>query len=422
VVVTRGTVAVLGLGYVGLPLAVRAAEAGYQVVALDVDEHRVKRLSAGESYVEDVPAQRLAAVVGDGRLRPTRDPGDAQALDVYVLTVPTPLRGHEPDLSAVEGAGRTVARLIRPGALVVLESTSYPGTTQDFLAPLLEAGSGLRTPGDFFLGYSPERIDPGNAVWRLENTPKLVSGVDGESLRRVCEFYSSIVERVVPVSSPRTAELAKVMENTFRQVNIALVNEIATVAGDLGVDIWEAVDAAATKPFGYMPFRPGPGVGGHCLPCDPTYLSWQVRRLCGRPLRMVELAQEVNTAMPAHVVARVAESLSERDRPLAGSRILLLGLAYKKNSSDLRESPALEVARLFDEQGARVRVSEPHVPADLIPSHLALVSPTEQEVRGADAVVLLADHDAFDYPMIQRVARYVFDTRNRCAGPATELL
>ncbi len=420
-VMAARTVAVVGLGYVGLPLAVRAVEVGHDVVGYDTDERRIKLLDAAEPYIEDITPARLRAALDTGRFRAGTDPARLAGFDVCVLAVPTPMSGDEPDLGPIEQAGRSIAGLLRPGVTVILESTTYPGTTEEVLRPLLEAGSGLTTPGDFFLGYSPERIDPGNPHWHLENTPKVVSGVDAASLARVREFYDGLVARTVPVSGPRTAEFAKLLENTFRQVNIGLVNELATVSGQLGVDIWEAIDAAATKPFGFLPFRPGPGVGGHCLPTDPTYLSWQVNRVCGAPLRFVELANAINTGMPGYVVRRVEAGLDARGTRLSGARVLLLGLAYKPNSADLRESPALAVARLFERAGARVRAVEPHAPGELIPAGIRLVSLTGAEVRAADVVVLLTDHDAFDHRTIEQ-ARYVFDARNRCRGPSVERL
>ncbi|MFE2235769.1 nucleotide sugar dehydrogenase [Streptomyces sp. NPDC059442] len=411
-------VVVIGLGYVGLPLAVAAAEAGFRVTGLDTDEQRVKRLTAGGSYVEDIPDARLRAALDDG-LTVTDDYAGAQDFDVCVIAVPTPLRDGAPDLSYVESAACAVTPHLRPGATVVLESTSYPGTTEDVLRPILEHGSGLRAGRDFRLGYSPERIDPGNAHWRLENTPKVVSGVDADSLAALGDFYGRIVDRTVPVSSPRTAELTKLLENTFRQVNIALVNELAMCARPLGVDIREAVAAAATKPFGFMPFLPGPGVGGHCLPVDPTYLAWQVRRTLSHDVRFISLANEINTHMPRYVVQRVAETLG---REPAGARVLLLGLAYKKNTGDVRESPAVEVARLLHEAGARVRAVEPFADPVHLPAHVLCVDLTEEELRDADIVVVTTDHDAFDYALVERHARLVFDTRGRCPGEAVAQL
>jgi nucleotide sugar dehydrogenase len=407
---------VVGLGYVGLPLAVRAAEAGFQVTGLDSDEQRVKRLEAADSYIEDVPDERLLPLLDSGQLSVTTDYATAAGFDVCVISVPTPLRDGTPDLGCVEGAGRSIAPLLRPGAVVVLESTTYPGTTEEMLLPILEAGSGLRAGKGFRLGYSPERIDPGNTRWHLENTPKVVSGIDDDSLEAITEFYDRIVTQTVPVSSPRTAELTKLLENTFRQVNIALVNELAMCARPLGVDIWEAVDAAATKPFGYMPFTPGPGVGGHCLPVDPSYLSWQVRQKLQHDVRFVSLAQEINEHMPEYVVRRIEDGLAKLGRPLADARVLVLGLAYKKNTGDVRESPAVGVAELLMARGARVRAVEPHADPQLLPPGVLCVDLTEAELAATDAVVVLTDHDDLDYGLVERHATYVFDARNCCRG------
>ncbi|WP_233416541.1 nucleotide sugar dehydrogenase [Streptomyces sp. N35] len=406
-------VVVIGLGYVGLPLALRAAETGLRVVGIDTDRQRIKQLAMGDSYVEDIDSARLLAALDEDLLQVTADPDAAEGFDVCVITVPTPLLDGAPDLSYIESAARAIAPHIRTGSTVVLESTSYPGTTEDVLAPLLEAGSGLRPGRDFHLGYSPERIDPGNSRWRLENTPKVVSGVDEDSLEAVEAFYDRIVTRTVPVTSTRTAELTKLLENTFRQVNIALVNELALCARPLGVDIWEAVDAAATKPFGFMPFYPGPGVGGHCLPVDPSYLSWQVRQQLQHDVRFVSLAQEINDGMPEQVVRRVETGLG---RPLTGARVLLLGLAYKKNTGDVRESPAVDIAELLLARGARVRAVEPYADPFRLPSEVLCVELTAPELREADAVIIATDHDCFDYGLVTRESGYVFDTRNRCAG------
>ncbi|MEH0936443.1 nucleotide sugar dehydrogenase [Micromonospora psammae] len=413
---------VIGQGYVGLPLAMRAVEAGLDVVGLDVDSDRVKRLASGESFVEDIPADRLGRALGSGRYRPSTEYADAEGFDICVITVPTPLRDGTPDLSYVEQAGHGIARYLRPGCTVVLESTTYPGTTEDLLRPLLEAESGLRSPGDFHLGYSPERIDPGNPTWRLENTPKVVSGVDPTSLRRVDDFYRRLVERTVPVDSTKVAELTKLIENTFRQVNIALINELAMVSHHLGIDVWQAIDAASSKPFGFMPFRPGPGVGGHCLPIDPCYLSWQVRRTLGRQFRFIELADDINHQMPEHVTQRVMAGLNRAGRSANGARLLLLGLAYKKNTGDLRDSPAVDVAQRLLALGAEVRAVEPYAEPQHIPGGVTVVDLTEREVTAADAVVVVTDHDSFDYELVTRHARYVFDARDRCRGPVVERL
>ena len=402
---------VMGQGYVGLPLAVRAAEAGYDVVGFDVDRTKVERLAAGDSTVEDIPDERLAAVVAAGRYRATDDPAQLADFDVAVISVPTPLREGAPDLSFIEVAATTLAPHLRSGATVVLESTTYPGTTEELVAPALEAGSGLRTGDDFHLGYSPERIDPGNATWTLESTPKVVSGVDDASLAAVAGFYDDIVETTVPVSSPKEAELTKLLENTFRHVNIALVNELAVFAHQLGIDVWEAIDAASTKPFGYLRFTPGPGVGGHCLPIDPSYLSWQVKRSLGETFRFVELANDVNEHMPDHVVQRVVEALNDRLLPVRGQRVLLLGLAYKRNTGDARETPSAPVARRLVELGADVRAVDPHVIDDHVPEGVTRVALTDDELTSAAAVILLVDHDDFDLERLARLAPYVLDTR-----------
>ncbi|MBG0563936.1 nucleotide sugar dehydrogenase [Actinoplanes aureus] len=416
-------VVIAGQGYVGLPLAVRAAEVGHEVVGYDVDTVRVGRLAAGESYVEDIPAERLRAVLADGSYRASTDPADCAGFDVALITVPTPLRDGVPDLSYVEACAELLAGHLRHGATVVLESTTYPGTTEEVVRPILEKRSGLTAGTDFALGFSPERIDPGNPTWNVINTPKIVSGVDETSLKRVKEFYDTVVETTVTVASTREAELAKLIENTFRHVNIALVNEIAMISNDLGIDAWQAIDAASTKPFGFMRFTPGPGVGGHCLPIDPSYLSWRVQRALGQSFRFVDLANDINNHMPDYVVRRLIDALNRRQRSVSGSRILLLGLAYKKNTGDARESPAVRVVQLLSQMGAEVRVADPHVVEAVHGApDLTMVTPTAEELRAADAVVLLADHDEFDYDLIAREAGYVLDTRRRLTGPAVEVI
>src|SRR6476661_495106 len=333
-------VAVVGQGYVGLLLSVRAAQVGHQVVAYDIDETRVKRLLAGESYIEDISDQHLSAQLEAGRLHPSSEARACAGFDVAIIAVPTPLREGAPDLRYIEEAARTLARYLRPAATVIMESTTYPGTTQELVAPILEGGSGLVAGVDFHLGHSPERIDPGNSTWTLVTTPKIVSGVDDASLTAIQAFYDTLVEKTIPVASPREAELAKLLENTFRHVNIALVNEVAIFAHELGIDVWDAIDAASTKPFGFMRFAPGPGVGGHCLPIDPSYLSWRVERALGHSFRFVELANDINNHMPDHVVRRLMLSLNRQARAMNGSRVLIAGLAYKTNTGDARESPA----------------------------------------------------------------------------------
>ncbi|MFC7217625.1 nucleotide sugar dehydrogenase [Streptomyces polyrhachis] len=425
--VRRLRVVVVGQGYVGLPLAVRAAEVGHRVVGLDTDVRRIKRLMLGESYVEDIPGARLAPLLTAGAYRPTVEQSDCAGFDIAIITVPTPLCDGAPDLSHIQDAARTLARYLTPGAIVVLESTTYPGTTEEVLRPLLERGSGLSAGRDFHLGYSPERIDPGNPTWRLENTPKVVSGLTPACMEAVRDFYASIVDTVVPVAGCKEAELTKLLENTFRHVNIALANELAIFAHDLGIDIWAAIDAASTKPFGFMRFTPGPGVGGHCLPVDPSYLSWRVERTLGRNFRFVELANDVNNHMPDYVVRRLAAGLNERGKPLKGSRILLLGVAYKANTGDARETPAARIAELLTAMGALVQAADPHVLDDAHPraaslAELQRIDVTPRLLAAADAVVLLADHDAFDYPLISAHAPYILDCRRRLTGAHVDSL
>ncbi|HST64571.1 MAG TPA: nucleotide sugar dehydrogenase [Mycobacteriales bacterium] len=416
-------VVICGQGYVGLPLAVRAARAGHQVVGYDVDTDRIGRLQAGRSYVDDVPSELLAEVLASGSYRASTEAKSLGGFDVAVITVPTPLREGVPDLSYIESSARTLARFLRPGATVVLESTTYPGTTEDVVARILEEGSGMTAGEDFHLGYSPERIDPGNETWTVENTPKVVSGIDEMSLKAVEAFYSTVVERTVPVSSCKAAELAKLLENTFRHVNIALVNEIAVFAHGLGIDVWEAIDAASTKPFGFMRFTPGPGVGGHCLPIDPSYLSWRVERALGQSFRFVELANDINNHMPDYVVQRLVLSLNDRSKAMRGSRVLVLGLAYKKNTGDARESPAARVVTLLADMGAQVRGADPFVvEGHGLDERMTRVELTPQEVAAADAVVLLTDHDTFDLDMVAAAGTLVLDTRHRMSGANVEHL
>jgi UDP-N-acetyl-D-glucosamine dehydrogenase len=409
-------VVVVGQGYVGLPLAVRAAEVGHNVIGLDLDPSRVAHLTAANSYVEDVSSARLRAVIAAGRYAATTTFADCLNFDVAVISVPTPLREGNPDLTFIERAARDIAPYVSCGCTVILESTTYPGTTGELLVPALEAGSGLIAGTDFYVGYSPERIDPGNTVWTLETTPKIVSGINPASLKQVEQFMSTIVLHTVPVASCHAAELSKLLENTFRHVNIALINELAVFANDLGIDIWEAVEAAATKPFGFMRFTPGPGVGGHCLPIDPSYLAWDVRRRLGRSFRFIELANDINDHMPDYVVQRLILGLNDHGKSIRGTRILLLGLAYKKNTGDARESPSAKVAQLLMDLGAEVHAADPHVVEDHVDARIKLVDLTAEVARDYDAAVLLTDHDAFDYAALSPIP-LVLDTRN--AMPAS---
>lgn len=416
---TTARVVVIGQGYVGLPVAIRAAAAGFRVIGFDTDAGRIASLAAGTSYVEDVSHTALAAALAAG-YRPSATTDDLAGFDIAVITVPTPLHEGAPDLSHIESSARVLAEHLPPGALVVLESTTYPGTTEELLRPLLET-CGRRAERDFFLGYSPERVDPGNPTWNLVNTPKIVSGSGPRSLELVAAFYGHLVERVVPVASTGEAELVKLLENTFRHVNIALVNELAVFAHQLGLDIWSAIDAAATKPFGFQRFTPGPGVGGHCLPIDPSYLAWRVERRLGHRFRFVELANDVNQHMPDYVVARITALLNQHGRSVRGARILLCGLAYKAGTSDSRESPSAHVARQLLDLGADLRVHDDHVPPEaqsLRAGGVAArrVACDRAEIVAADLVVILVDHPDLPLDDIADHARLVLDTKAALRG------
>lgn len=405
-------IAVLGQGYVGLLVAMRASEAGFAVVGLEVDAERARALAGGRSYVEDVPDDVLRAALDRGYMA-TSDPEDLADFDVAIITVPTPLSEGQPDVTHMEGAADMVAAHLRSGCLVILESTTYPGTTEELLGPRIEAACGLRPGTDFLLGYSPERIDPGNGRFGLANTPKVVSGVDADSLAAIEAFYGAFVEKLVPVGSPAEAELVKLLENTFRHVNIALVNELAVFANNLGVDIWSAIDAAATKPFGFMPFTPGPGVGGHCLPVDPSYLSWRVKRRLGETFRFVDLANDVNEHMPKYVVQRVQELLNRDALAVNGAKVLVLGLAYKSGTSDARETPAVPVIEGLLDLGADVTVIDPYVDRIALDQRVRRTELSAEALAAADVVVIVTDHPDFDYELVARRSRRVLDTRNR---------
>ncbi|MFD5231361.1 nucleotide sugar dehydrogenase [Streptomyces qaidamensis] len=413
-------ICVLGQGYVGLPLAVRAAEVGHTVTGYEPDRARCEALAAGSSYVEDIGDDRLQAVLGSDTYYATSDPQDLKGFDVAVITVPTPLTDRAPDLSCVRDAGRVLAEWIEPGATVVLESTTHPGTTRDVLIPLLEEGSGLVAGRDFHVGFSPERIDPGNADWRLENTPKIVAGLTEGCLERVKAFYDTVTDVTVPASGLEEAELAKVFENTYRHVNIALVNELSRMAHTLGVDVWHTLELAATKPFGFTKFLPGPGVGGHCLPIDPVYLSHHVKARHGQTFRLIELAQDINESQPDYVVRRLQDALSRRfRRSVHGARILALGATYKPGTSDARQSPAVEVIDRLRQMGADVTVADPYVAVTdgscrEIP--FEPVGATTATVSDFDAVVLLTPHAEFDLDRLAAEASYVLDTRGVMAA------
>ena len=403
-------VVVIGQGYVGLPVAMAAVSAGYDVVGIDLNPHRVRGLVEGISYVEDISDERLQQALASGRYTASMSYESAEGFDYAVITVPTPLKETLPDLSYIEDSARSLGPYLRKGATVVLESTTYPGTTQELLVPLLEEGCGLKAGKDFHVGYSPERIDPGNKTYTFETTPKVVSGITPESLDAVNGLYSQLVETTVPINGTSEAELAKLLENTFRHVNIAMVNELAVFAHALGIDIWQAIEAANTKPFGFMKFTPGPGVGGHCLPVDPSYLAWQVRRQLGTNFRFVELANDVNDHMPQYVVQRTIELLNEDRKALFGSRVLLVGVSYKKDSGDIRESPSLKVIDLLRNWGAEVVAADPMVEDYQWPANADRVHLTSEEVAKADAIVLLTPHSDFDLDLLGEAQGPVLDT------------
>jgi UDP-N-acetyl-D-glucosamine dehydrogenase len=408
-------VAVIGLGYVGVPLAVEFAQGGLHVVGIDVDAEKVARLNEGESYIPDVPAAHIAAEVAAGRLRATTDFATLAEVEAVCICVPTPLRkSQDPDISYIVSAVDRIREYLRPGMLIVLESTTYPGTTEELVQPNLES-TGLKAGVDFNLAFSPERVDPGNTVHTTRNTPKVIGGVTAACTERAAALYRHAVDNVVAVSNARTAEMVKLLENTFRAVNIGMVNELALICDKLGVNVWEVIDAAKTKPFGFMPFYPGPGLGGHCIPIDPLYLSWKLKTL-NYDARFIELASSVNSSMPHYVVDKITDILNDIGQSVRGSRILVLGVAYKRNVSDTRESPALDILGLLQQRGAEVAYADPYVPAlDLLGTPLT-AQDLEQGVGDYHLVVIVTDHAAFDYPKLLREAALVFDTRNATAG------
>jgi UDP-N-acetyl-D-glucosamine dehydrogenase len=408
----EATVGVVGQGYVGLTLAAAAATEGLTVQAFDVDTARIRELADGRNVVPGVDTGLFAAASQSGRLFFSTDPAVLADCDVVVICVPTPVVEHRPDLRFIEAAGRAVADHLHRDRLVILESTTYPGTTDQVLRPLLEAG-GLRAGRDFLLAYSPERIDPGNVKYGLRNTPRVVGGIDEAASRTAALFYAQVVDDVTELSSCRAAEMAKLLENTFRMVNIALVNELATLCTEQDIDVWEVIHAAATKPFGFMPFYPGPGVGGHCIPLDPTYLAWQSRRDTGRPFRLVETAQDINAHMPTYVAGRVTEALGEHGKSLKGAAVLALGVTYKPDVGDLRESAAVEVLARLSRKGARISFHDPFV--EEIRSHglnLRRSALTRAALHAADIVVLLTPHSSYDLDLVMEHAQLLFDARN----------
>ena len=408
----KARVGIVGLGYVGLPLAVAFAKKGLSVTGIDVDAKKVAQLNRGTSYIIDVPSADIKSVLKSRCFRAVADYKSAASLDAIIICVPTPLsKTHEPDISYVVDATRQIAKHLRKGQLIVLESTTYPGTTQEVMLPLFEK-TGLRCEKDFFLAFSPERVDPGNKDFGITSIPKVVGGVGKHSTEAARSLYSFVISQVVPVSSAKTAEMVKLLENTFRSVNIGLINEIAMMSNRLGVDIWEVIRAAKTKPFGFMPFYPGPGIGGHCLPIDPLYLSWK-SRLHGFEAKMIELAATVNKNMPFYVVERVTHLLNLREMTIKKAPILVMGVSYKKDIDDVRESPAIEVVDHLLKEGADVSYSDPFVPSLKIGKRIFRSTPlTPAILKSKRCVLILTDHTRFDYEMVIRNARLILDTRN----------
>lgn len=407
------TVSILGLGYVGLPLAVVFADAGFNVIGIDPVQSKVDELNQGKSYIIDIPSEVVAKHVKSGRLKATTDFSVLKQVDAVSICVPTPLRKTgDPDLSFIVSATDELAKYLHPGMVVVLESTTYPGTTRELTLPRLEETSGLKVGKDFFLAFSPERVDPGRQDFTTINTPKVMGGITPECCDVAVAWYSQAIKTVVPVSSAEVAEMAKLLENTFRMINIGLVNELALMCDRLGVDVWEVIDAAATKPFGFMKFTPGPGLGGHCIPIDPLYLSWKLRAL-NYTARFIELASEINTGMPRYVVSRIQDTLNNASKSLKGSHVLVLGAAYKPDIDDLRESPALDVIRLLQQKGALVSYHDPHIPHIKHDDwEIHSVRDVMQTVREADCVAIITNHSSYDYPAILSEAKLIFDARN----------
>jgi UDP-N-acetyl-D-glucosamine dehydrogenase len=405
-------VGVVGMGYVGLPLAVEFARKGIRVTGIELVEDKVRRLLAGESYVLDVPSADLSRLVRAGTLTATTDYSIIKELDAVSICVPTPLnKTGDPDISFIIAARDEIVKYAHPGLLLILESTTYPGTTEELIVPAFEA-QGLKVGQDVFVAFSPERVDPGNPVFHTENTPKIVSGYTENCLKAAMAVYGIIIQQTVPVSSTRAAELAKLLENTFRSINIGLVNELAMWCDLLGVDVWEVINAAATKPFGFMPFYPGPGLGGHCIPIDPIYLSWKLKTLKYRA-RFIELADDVNGSMPAYIVSRVAMALNDHERSIKGSKIVVLGVAYKRDIDDPRESPSLDIIEQLEKRGANVSYHDPFIASIAIDGKRYQSVPLTRElVAESDAIVISTDHSGVDYPMIVANAKLVFDARN----------
>ena len=403
---------IIGLGYVGLPLAVEMAKAGFQVTGIDLSQEKVNALNRGLSYIPDVPSQTVESFVAADRLRATQSLAAVAELDTINICVPTPLRKNkDPELSYIIAAVEVIRNHIRPGQLIILESTTYPGTTREVVLPILEE-SGLKAGSDFFLAYSPERVDPGNSIFHTQNIPKVVGGITPRCAETAVFFYRQYIDNVFSVSSTDCAEMVKLLENTFRSVNIALANEMALTCHSFGINVWEVIEAAKTKPFGFMPFYPGPGLGGHCIPVDPYYLTWKARMKGCEP-RLIELAGHINSQMPAFVIRGMADALNEKRKCLNGAKVLALGVAYKRDTNDVRESPALQVLLGLQEKGCEICFSDPYVPQITInETNLDSVTLSPELLQSMDLVVVLTDHSKFDYAMIAKFSPLIFDTRN----------
>ena len=411
----KARIAILGLGYVGLPLAVVFGEAGFNVTGIDPDARKVDSLNKGVSYIPDVPTAAIAALVKSGNLTATTDFSVLKEMDAVSICVPTPLRKTgDPDMSFIMSATEELAKFVHQGMVVVLESTTYPGTTREFMLPMLTEKSGLKVGKDIFVAFSPERVDPGREDWTTINTPKVIGGIT-EACSEVAEaWYSGAIKTIFPVSSAEAAEMAKLLENTFRMINIGMVNELAIMCERLGVDVWEVIEAAATKPFGFMKFTPGPGLGGHCIPIDPLYLSWKMKAF-NYNARFIELASEINTNMPRYVVSRVLEAMNDRSKTLKGSKVLVLGVAYKPDIDDVRESPALDVIGLLKQKGATVEYHDPyisHIHHEYDGWEMDSVMDLMKAVKEADAVIIVTNHKSYDYAAIVDFSAFVFDSRN----------
>ena len=411
----EASIAILGLGYVGLPLAVVFGEAGFKVTGIDPDSRKVDSLNKGVSYIPDVKTEAITALVNSGNLTATTDFSILKKMDAVSICVPTPLRKTgDPDMSYILSATEELAKYVHKNMVVVLESTTYPGTTREFMLPMLTEKSGLKAGEDLFVAFSPERVDPGREDWTTINTPKVMGGVTDACAEVATAWYSGAIQTVFPVSSAEAAEMAKLLENTFRMINIGLVNELAIMCERLGVDVWEVIEAAATKPFGFMKFTPGPGLGGHCIPIDPLYLSWKMRSL-NYNAHFIELASEINTNMPRYVVSRMLEAMNDRGKTLKGSKVLVLGVAYKPDIDDVRESPALDVIGLLQQKGATVEYHDPYIPHihhEYDGWQMDSIEDVMQGVKSADAVVIVTNHKTYDYPAILEAAKFVFDSRN----------